>query len=172
MYNFQICLQNVRKAVWEYCCVRWQLVLKVKRQENGDETDQALRNQWRLSIPKKALWTKPRPPTTSYTGTNLTWGQVEILNTAECAPQGFFSSFLAFGGNVWWPLLWWPSYETRIKRRRRPARHSSRRGSSLCKILKLADSFSSRSLSRVLNGTKKKQKIPLKAPGSALYLWR
>ena len=30
MFKFQTCLQNVSKAVWDYCCVRWQLVLKVK----------------------------------------------------------------------------------------------------------------------------------------------
>lgn len=48
--KFQTCLQNVSKAVWDYCCVRWQLVLKVMRYEiyiyiDRYQFDHARRNQ-------------------------------------------------------------------------------------------------------------------------------
>lgn len=46
--KFQTCLQNVSKAVWDYCCVRWQLVLKVIRYEiyiYRYQFDHARRNQ-------------------------------------------------------------------------------------------------------------------------------
>lgn len=120
MFKFQTCLQNVSKAVWDYCCVRWQLVLKVKRYKNEDQFDQAHRNQWWLSIPKKALLTKPRSPTLCWTGINFNWGPGWESQHSWMCTSGIFSSFLAFGGNVWWPLLWWPSYETRVKSQHSP----------------------------------------------------
>lgn len=87
---------------------------------NRDQFDQTHWNQWWLSIPKTALLTKSRSPSVCETGFNILLGPGWVSQHSWMCTSGTFSSFLAFGGNVWWPLLWWPLYETWVK-----SQHSS-----------------------------------------------
>lgn len=65
-----------------------------------------------LSIPKKALLTKPRSPTTCVTGIILMGARLGFSTQLNVHLRDFF---LAFGGNVWWPLLWWAWFCLRMK---------------------------------------------------------
>lgn len=59
------------------------------------------------------------PNTTNHSPFNrksaLSRARLEISTQLNVHLRDIFSSFLAFGGKVWWPLLWWPSYKTQVK---------------------------------------------------------